>query len=748
MTNLPGIKRLLAPRTVALFGSGWADAVDAGGKVIGFRGEVWRIHPKRPSTATIKYFRSIDELPAAPDASFVAEPAREVPVIAAGLAKRGAGGFVCFASGFSETGTDQGRRLTSELVTGAGELPFFGPNCYGFINFLDQVALWPDQVVGRHTPQGITYKVDRGVAIICQSGTLALNILFNGRSLPIGYVLTVGNQTCLAVEDMIDLLADDERVTAFGLYVEGVKDTVRFARAVEKARAAGKPIALVKAGRTEAAARTAHTHTGSLAGADTVFDSFCRQAGIARCDSLATLCETLKVFHSGGPLRGRRVLVIGASGGDMAMTADASRDLGLTFPPFPPATAVQLQELLTDKVTVANPFDFHTHIWFDAPAMKSMFSLVHRAGFDATGFMLDCPPADQADPAAYTIAIDQYVEAFPGLPARGAVISSLPESMAQSTREICFAAGIMPLQGQREALEALNLAGEVGETWASGAKVELRIPGRGSAANVGGKALPSDFGDASTDAGVRAVAPAADNEPPPPPAAVRALTEHAGKAALAAFGVNIPRSRVVAPNEVADAAQDIGFPVVIKASGAHLEHKSELGAVVVNVRTAADAEATAQRLSKLSDKLLVEQMIGDGVAEILVGMTVDPQFGQVLVIGAGGVLTELLRDTATLLPPFTASSIQAALSRLKVSKLLAGFRGKPAGDVPALVETVLACTRYAQANLNTLVELDINPVIVRPAGLGAVAVDALIRSADGTPPLASNAPQADHSTGV
>src|SRR5262249_18738536 len=207
-------------------------------------------------------------------------------------------------------------RLTAELVSGAGELPFFGPNCYGFINFFDRVALWPDQVVG----QG----VQRGVAIICQSGTLALNILFNGRSLPIGYVLTVGNQTRLAVEEMIELLCADERVSAFGLYIEGVKDPVKFASAVQRARDAGKPIALVKAGRTEAAARTAHTHTGSLAGADTVFDAFCRQSGIARCDSLATLCETLKVFHSGGPLRGRRVLIMGASRGGMAMTPGPS----------------------------------------------------------------------------------------------------------------------------------------------------------------------------------------------------------------------------------------------------------------------------------------------------------------------------------------------------------------------------------------------------------------------------------------
>ncbi len=687
--NVAAIKRLLAPRTLALFGSAWADAVEAGGKVIGYSGEVWRVHPTRPSTTATRYFRSVDELPGAPDASFVAAPASEVPGIAAGLAKRGAGGFVCFAAGFSETGADAGKRLTSDLIAAAGDVPFFGPNCYGLINFFDQVALWPDQVVGRH--------VERGVAIICQSGTLALNLLFNRRSLPIGYLITVGNQTCLAIEDMLDLLSEDDRVSAFGLYVEGVKDTVRFAAAVAKARQAGKAIALVKAGRTEAAARTAHTHTGSLAGADTIFDSFCRQAGIARCDSLASLCETLKVFHSGGPLRGRRVLIMGASGGDMAMTADASRDLGLMFPPFPPEQAARLQQLLTDKVTIANPFDFHTHIWFDAAAMNSMFSMVHRSGFDATGFMLDCPPENEADPAAYVVAIDQYLATYPGPPTRGALICSLPESMAPSTRERCLAAGITPLQGQREALEALALAGEVGEAWARGAHAELRIPQRAHAGRA------------------------------------RTLAESEGKSALAAFGVRIPRAKVVPATEAAAAAQEIGFPVVIKASAAHIEHKSELGAVVVNVRNAADAESVAQRLRKLSDTLLVEEMVSDGVAEILVGITVDPQFGQVLVIGAGGVLTELLRDSLTLLPPYTPPAIEAAINRLKVSKLLAGFRGKPAGDVPSLVSTVVACARYAEANVNSLIELDINPVIVRPVGQGAIAVDALIRLADGTP---------------
>jgi acyl-CoA synthetase (NDP forming) len=677
-----GVERLLAPRSVALFGGDWADAVAAASRKIGYGGKLWRVHPSRPSTPAQHYFRSVEELPGAPDAAFLAAPNREVPGIAAALAARGAGGFVCFAAGFSETGTAEGRRLTEELLEGAGALPFFGPNCYGFINFFDGVALWPDQVVGTRR--------ERGVALICQSGTISLNLLFNGRSLPVGLIVTVGNQTRLAAEDLIELLAADERVTAFGLYLEGVKDVGRFAHAVAAARAAGKPVALVKAGRTAAAARTAHTHTGALAGADAAFDAFCRQAGIARCDSLGTLCETLKVFHCGGPLGGKRVLVMGASGGDMAMTADNSRALGLDFAPLPAASAASLREILSERVAIANPFDFQTYVWFDRPRMRAMFSVAQRAGYDAVGFMIDCPPEGQADASAYLHGIEEFIAASPGARCRAAVISSLPESLPPATRAQCLAAGVVPLQGQREALEALDLAGSVGDAWRCGARVELR--------------RPRAPGDRS-----------------------RALSEHAAKAALSAYGVRVPRSAVARARDAATAAEALGFPVVIKATGAALEHKSEVGGVVLNVRSTAEAAAAAQRLAPLSESLLIEEMIADGVAEVLIGVTVDPQFGQLLVLGAGGVLTELLRDSVTLLPPFDAAAVVAALQRLRVARLLGGFRGRPAGDLPALVETALACARYAQANLDTLAELDINPVIVRPAGSGAVAVDALIR---------------------
>jgi acetyl-CoA synthetase len=691
------IQRLIAPRSIALIGAGaWTDAVAAGNLAIGYRGTVWRVHPTRASTATTTYYRSIADLPEAPDAAFIAVPNHEAPAVAGALATRGAGGFVCFSAGFSETGSELGQRLTHDLVTQAAALPFFGPNCYGFVNFFDRAAMLPDQVVGA--------PVDRGVALICQSGTIALTLMFNDRSLPIGCVFTVGNQTCLAVEDLIEILCDDPRVTAFGLYLEGIKDAAAFARAADKARSAGKPIAVVKSGRTAAAVRTAHSHTGALAGEDSVFDAFCRQAGLARCDTLGALCETLKVFHVGGALPGGKVLIMGASGGDMAMTADVARSLALDFAAIPDGETATLRELLTDRVTVANPFDIHTYLWFDPPALGRVFSTVLQAGYDAVGFMLDCPPELKADTASFDAVIEVFIAAAqaaaaqtaaaPGTTARAALIASLPETISARIRARCLAGGVVPLQGQREALEALSLAGGVGKSWRSGSAVRLQLP-----------------------------------RPHPPAAAapVYSLSEADGKQALAAFGVPVPQGRVVAAGAVAEAVASLRFPVVIKAVGAHLEHKTEVGGVVLNVRSTAEAAAAGARLAALSDTLLVEEMTTDGVAEILVGVIVDPQFGQVLVLGAGGVLTELLSDSVSLLPPWTRASIGEGLGRLTVAKLLEGYRGKPPGDLPQLVDAILGVARYAAANLATLVEIDVNPVIVRPAGKGVVAVDTMIR---------------------
>jgi acetate---CoA ligase (ADP-forming) len=369
------------------------------------------------------------------------------------------------------------------------------------------------------------------------------------------------------------------------------------------------------------------------------------------------------------------------------MTADVSRHLALQFPAFDAGSTARIGGIVGPRVTIANPFDMHTYLWFDHPALRQLFDAVFRADVDAVGFMLDCPPAP-ADVSAYTGVIEQFVAAAAGARPRAAFISSLPETTSRAVRESCLQGGVVPLQGQREALEALDRAAAVGESWRSGPGPTLQVPRPSSAPVV-------------------------------------TLGEAAGKAALAACGVAVPRSRIVPCDQAAAAAAAIGFPVAIKASGAGLEHKTEVGGVVLGVRSAAEAAAAASRLAALAPEVLVEQMIDDGVAEILVGVTCDAQFGQVLLLGAGGVLTELWRDSVTLLPPWSRADVEAGLRRLKVAGLLAGFRGKPAGDVAALVEAVLAIGRYATEHRDTLAELDVNPIIVRPQG--AVAVDVLIR---------------------
>ena len=329
--------------------------------------------------------------------------------------------------------------------------------------------------------------------------------------------------------------------------------------------------------------------------------------------------------------------------------------------------------------------------------------------------MLDCPPEHKADSASFDAVIDVFIaaaqtEAAPAeatlaeatlaaaapaarAPSRAALIASLPETISARIRQRCLEGGVVPMQGQREALEALSLAGGVGESWRLNLMPKLQLPSR----------VPGAGGKTQT------------------------LSEADGKRALAAWGVRIPRGRVVRAAAVAETAAGIGFPVVLKAVGAKLEHKTEVGGVVLNVRSTAEAAAAGERLAALSDTLLVEEMVSDGVAEILIGVILDSQFGQVLVLGAGGVLTELLADSVTLLPPWTRGAISAGLDRLRAAPLLKGYRGKPAGDIAALVDSILGVARYASANLAKLVEIDVNPVIVRPLGLGVVAVDTLIR---------------------
>ena len=258
----------------------------------------------------------------------------------------GAGGAICFASGWTEAGE---AGLQASLVEAAGDMPILGPNCYGVINYLDGVLLWPDQHGGQ--------RVDRGVALLSQSSNIVINLTMQARALPIAYVACLGNAAQIGLAQLAAALLEDERVSAIGIYVEGFDDAAGFAALAEAARRAGKGVVCIKSGKTSASRDAAASHTASLAGAAAASSAFLRQAGVAEVTTLSELIETLKIFHVHGPQIGRRLCSLSCSGGEAGLVADLAAPFGLTFPPPTAAQRQRLGDILGPIVTIANPLD-------------------------------------------------------------------------------------------------------------------------------------------------------------------------------------------------------------------------------------------------------------------------------------------------------------------------------------------------------------------------------------------------------
>ena len=670
------LERLFRPKTVAVYGGKWSDYVVEQCIKLGFSGKIWRVHPNRKDC-----FHSSEELPDAPDVVFFGIN-RELTIQEfSTLRQRGLGGAVVFASGFGEEkdGTEYARKLESA----AGALPFIGPNCYGFVNFFDRVALWPDQVTG--------LQIDRGVAFIAQSGTISISMMSQRRSLPLGYVISLGNQQRLAAEDLIRYCAEDDRVSAIGLYLEGILDLPKFIEAVDYARTLGKPIALIKAGSSEKGRSAANTHTGALTGSDSLHDALFERLGIARCETLSSLVETLKLLHCFGPLPSKRVLVLGASGGDMAMISDSASKLDLDFSQIPETETDNLRASVGERVKLNNPLDIQTATWFDYPKLRKMFNVLLRCDYAVTAFMVDPQDEIEADTESFDRAIDILLDAVKENPTSGhaALLSSLPESLSKSTREKCLRAGVAPLQGLVESLEALQHAAKISKAWSEWSLPEI-IPPILDTLNF------------------------------------RTLTESESKEILAQHEFDVPRSRLASEEQVSVAAEEIGFPLVLKVVAPEMSHKTEHGGVAVNLKNIPEVIEAAAGMSRIAEYFIVEEMITDGVAELILGVSVDPQFGPTLTLGAGGILTELLRDSVSLLFPVSESQVSQAIEKLRINILLKGWRGNPEGDTEALVVAVLKLAEFVERHSERLAGCDINPLIVRPRGKGVIVVDALI----------------------
>jgi len=677
---MKALSRLFRPRSIAVIGGGaWCRSVIEQCRKMGFDGDIWPVHPKAAEVAGLPAFSALSALPSAPDASFIGVNRLQTIQIVRELATMGAGGAVCFASGFleAEAEDEQGADLQRQLLAAAGQMPFLGPNCYGFINYLDGALLWPDQHGGIRT--------DKGVALITQSSNMAINLTMQKRGLPVAYVVTAGNQAQTGIAAIGEALLADDRVTALGLHIEGFGDLRAFERLVMRAVELGKPIVALKVGKSAQAQAATISHTASLAGGDAGAQALLDRFAIPRLGSLSDFLETLKVLHVCGPLPSGRIASISCSGGEASLAADTAVGRGVTFPPLNTTQKTGLRTALGPMVALANPLDYHTYIWRDTPAMTRAWAAMMDPSLAMTLLIVDFPRADRCDPSDWECTIQAALAAKAQTGANVAMVASLGELMPEDVAARLMAGGVVPINGLTEAISAAEAAARCNFA-------RDQVTGL----------LPLLLTDEPSDTIL--------------------IPEAEAKARLAVCGIPVPKSgRADSPEHATEIAAEIGFPVVLKGEG--IAHKTEAGAVMLNLTSPQAVKDAATRMS--ANRFLVEEMIDGTIAELLIGVVRDPAHGFVLTLAAGGILTELLSDSTSLLIPSTADQVTAALHRLKIAKLLTGYRGKPAAAISAIVTAVMAVQDYVTQNAQGLAEVEINPLLCTQTR--AIAADALLR---------------------
>ncbi len=676
MTDL---SRLLHPKSIALFGGAWAENVFIQLQKSGFTGNIWPVHPKRTQICGIACFKDVSELPSPPDASFIGVNRDLTIDVVKALSDMGAGGATCFASGFLESDVEAqgGADLQERLVAAAGDMPILGPNCYGLLNYLDNITLWPDQHGGRPCKSG--------VALIGQSSNILINMTMQKRGLPIAYTIAVGNQAKVSLSSVARATLDDDRVTAIGLYIEGFGDIREFEAMAAHARKLGKPVVVIKSGKSEKSRAATMSHTASLAGAAAASSAFMRRLGMVEVGSIAVFLETLKILHTVGPLSGNAISSMSCSGGEAGLISDMVEKSGLNVRELSLPAKETLKDVLGPLVTITNPLDYHTFIWADEDKLEATYSAVFSDKFDFNILVMDIPPEERCDMSAWVGPINVAITAGKTSNAKIALHATLPENLSEEISDRLISEGIVPLHGMEEMIPAIAAAVQAG-------RFEKNTP---EPVLLADNSKQHDF---------------------------IILDEAQSKTALADYGVKFPQS-VSTPTaeEISHASNALTFPVALKGLG--IAHKTEAGAVCLNLQSTQDILDAASNMQGTSG-FLAEEMVPTPVAELIIGITRDATGLFVLTIGAGGVLTELLDDSVSLIIPTNKSEIANALSGLKISRILAGYRGAAPADIEAIISAVLSVQSYCMKN-PTILELDINPLMALPNK--AIAVDALIK---------------------
>ncbi|WP_353944009.1 acetate--CoA ligase family protein [Streptomyces sp. HUAS MG91] len=653
----------------------WAERVGA---------RLYPVHPTRASVFGLPCSASVADLPEQVDLAvlLIADP---LPVIEQ-LADTKVKFAVAFASGFAETG-EEGAAAQARLTAAVERsgLRLLGPNTN-----LNAFEEFRDDLDGP------------AIALITQSGHQGRPVFtLQELGIRLSHWAPTGNEADLETADFISYFAQRPEVGAIACYVEGLKDGRSFLLAADRAAREGVPVVAVKVGRTETGARTAASHTGKLTGADTVVDAAMRQFGVIRVDGLDELQDTAALLARAKPPKADGVVVYSISGGTGAHFSDLATAAGLTLPTLSDAKQSELHQWIPEYLNVANPVDNGGHPVGDWRGPKIIDAILD----DPSVGVLICPITGPFPPMSDKLARD-LVDAAERTDKLICVVWGSPVGTEAAYRET--------LLGSSRVATFRTFGNCVGAVRAYLAHHRFTA------------AYRSPFEDAP-----RGPSPSfrkAQNLMRPG----HQLSEHAAKQLLRAYGIRVPREQLVTSAAAAvRAASLVGYPVVMKASAPQLAHKSELGLVKVGLTSASQVRDAYRELTDIAryenidlDGVLVCQMVERGV-EMVVGVTHDELFGPTVTVGLGGVLVEVLRDTAVLVPPFGEDQARAVLDQLRGRALLDGVRGAPPADIDALVEVVLRVQRMALELGADLAELDINPLMVLPRGQGAVALDAL-----------------------
>ena len=685
------VERIVHPASVAVFGA--SDSKDKfGGRIMnflvrhGFAGDIFPINPRRDEVLGRKAYPSIGAAPKAPDVAILAVPAGVLVQSIAEAAEAGVGCCVIMTTGFAEAG-EEGAAKQAELVeivrrTG---MRIVGPNCMGLIVPHHRMALCSSVVLDTDTLR------DGSISLVSQSGALMVSIFDRASSDGIGFrtCVSLGNQSDLELCDFIEYLVGDAGTKAICLYVEGFLDPARFRRAAAAARVAGKPLLLVKTGRTPAGVKSARSHTASLAGSFESFAAVCREEGVVIArdpDDMIRAAHFLVRYP--GP-RGDGVGVLSTSGGGAGIAVDRLSEAGFRLATLAPQTRATLDEMLL------------------APQADNPIDLGGRKKPEEIEIAGDAARAMFTDPdVAYGMAILTSMPFFVNrsrLIAEEAIAAGkpvmivlTPGAAADAPRKAVTAVGGFHFNRIDDALTVLGLMVE-----------HERL-----------RSLP------------RATLKRPSGLPAAPPAKLPSglLTEPEVKRLVAAYGVPVTREREAAtPAAAAAAATAIGFPVVLKAVSRSIIHKSDAGGVRLNLGDAAAVETAAATMAarigpERLDGFVVAEMIR-GEAEVIIGVRRDPQFGPIVLVGLGGIAVEIIGDVAMAPAPVTAARAREMIDRLKLAPLLKGARGKPVLDIGAVADAIVRLSWLAADLGPRLVDLEINPILVRADGEGAVAVD-------------------------